>query len=272
MNILDVVFVYQMKEEAELRWHGRFHHHGKNEYEAHYFLQGSGSFLNSGKTYTISPGVLFITNPGENHSILLGNRENPLTYYAVLFSVEKEDEEVYSLLQHDMTADRIYQIGSNYRFFFEELKERGMSRDKLLNRAASHQFVSFLYLMAARNYSFHYGDETNQHIEKALRIMQSNIFNDLQLQDIALKLDLNESYFIRLFRTRMKTTPKKYYTRLKIEAAASMLISTELAVYEIADRLLFYSEFHFSRVFKQYTGKAPTVYRETYRQHLGGTS
>ena len=272
MNIKDVVFVYQMKEEAELKWHGRFHHHDKNEYEAHYFLQGSGSFLNSGKTYTISPGIMFITNPGENHSIVLGDLQNPLTYYAVLFSVDRQDAEIYSLLQHDMTADRIYQIGSNYRFFFEELKERSMSRDKLLNRAASHQFISFLYLMAARNYTFHYGDESNQHIEKSLRIMQNNIFNDYQLQDITSKLDLNESYFIRLFKNKMKTTPKKYYTKLKIEAATSMLISTEMPVYEIADKLKFYSEFHFSRVFKQYTGKAPTKYRETYRQHIGGTS
>ncbi len=269
MKIADVVFVYQMKEEAELKWHGRFHHHNENEYEAHYFLQGSGSFLNSGTTYTISPGIMFITNPGEDHSIILGNPENPLTYYAVLFQIEDKDKDLYSLLQHEMTDDRIYQIGTNYRFFFEELKESGMSKNLLLRSSAAHQFISFLYLVAARNHTFHYGDDSNQHIEKALRIMQSSIFEDLQLTDITGKLGLTDSYFIRLFKNKMKTTPKKYYTKLKIEAAASMLISTEMPVYEISDRLKFYSEFHFSRVFKQYTGNAPTVYRATYRQHLG---
>ena len=269
MEIIDAVFVYQMKEEAELKWHGRFHHHLEREYEAHYFIQGSGSFMNNGTTYAISPGTLFITNPGEDHSIVVGDLQNPLTYYALLFKIDEYDEDVRSLLQHEMTADRIYSIGANYRFFFEELKERGMSKDKLLNRAAAHQFISFLFLIADRNYTFHYGDDANRHIEKALRIMQNNVFGDLRLQDITEKLGLTESYFIRLFRDKMKTTPKKYYTRLKIEAAMSMLISTGQTVYQIAEKLNFYSEFHFSRVFKQYTGKAPTLYRESYRQELG---
>ena len=56
----------------------------------------------------------------------------------------------------------------------------------------------------------------------------------------------------------------KYFTKLKIEAATYMLTDTGMAVYSIAEKLNFYSEFHFSRVFKQYTGFAPTVYRKNY--------
>ena len=56
----------------------------------------------------------------------------------------------------------------------------------------------------------------------------------------------------------------KYFTKLKIEAATYMLTDTGLTVRSIAEKLNFYSEFHFSRVFKQYTDFAPSVYRKKY--------
>lgn len=62
----------------------------------------------------------------------------------------------------------------------------------------------------------------------------------------------------------MKITPMKYFTKLKIEAATYMLTDTGLTVHSIAEKLNFYSEFHFSRGFKQYTGFAPSVYRKNY--------
>ena len=106
-------------------------------------------------------------------------------------------------------------------------------------------------------------------MERALRIMQNNITNDLDLEDIAARLGLSKSYFIRLFRQKMKTTPMKYFMKLKIEAAGAMLTSTDRPLLIIAQDLNFYSEFHFSRVFKKYTGAAPSVYRRQYLQLAG---
>ena len=97
--------------------------------------------------------------------------------------------------------------------------------------------------------------------------MQNNVVNDLTLQEITLKLNLSDSYFIRLFKRKMKITPMKYFTKLKIEAAAYLLTDTNLQVHSIAEKLSFYSEFHFSRVFKQYTGFAPSIYRKNYIQN-----
>lgn len=99
--------------------------------------------------------------------------------------------------------------------------------------------------------------------------MQNNITNDLDLELIAEKLGLSKSYFIRLFQQKMKTTPMKYFMKLKIEAAGAMLSSTDRSLLTIAQDLNFYSEFHFSRVFKQYTGSAPSVYRKQYLQLAG---
>lgn len=268
MEIRDVVFVYQMKSRDEIKWHGRYHHHAENEFEVHYFIQGRGRFLNNGIVYGINPGFLFLTPPGVMHSIIVDDLDDPVTYYALLFYVGPTEEATELLTDH-LSARDIYKIGTSYRFFFEELKEKGQSEHGLLKKSAEYQFLSFLYQLSDGLNRFHYGSESNHHIEKALRILQNAIMDNLSLSDLAQKLHLSESYLVRLFKKKLSMTPMKYYRKLKIEVAASMLINTELPVYQISHRLNFYSEFHFSKTFKQITGFSPTRYRENFFQTLG---
>ncbi|MDC7220824.1 MAG: AraC family transcriptional regulator [Spirochaetales bacterium] len=260
IDFKDVVFVYHLHEEQEKRWHGRYHHHRPREYELHYFIQGEGTFQ-SGETYHIQPGALFISPPGESHQIRVADMERPLSYYAILFEIDLNDGEVCSLME-SLRESKYRNIGAKFRFFFEEIREKALSDDPWRYKSAMHQFVSFLYLLNSGGDGFHYGDEKNRHIEKALKIMQESVFKDLSLADLSGRLNLSESYFIRLFKDKMKMTPMKYFTRLRVEAASALLSSTDLTSAAIAARLHFYSEFHFSRVFKQYTSYSPRAYRQ----------
>ncbi|MBF9017391.1 helix-turn-helix transcriptional regulator [Oceanispirochaeta sp. M2] len=257
-----------MKEENEIQWHSRYHAHGENEFELHYFIQGNGSFLNDKTRFRLEQGTLFLTNPEIHHSIIAQDGSNPISYYAVLLKTDESDREIQRLLTIDLKSNRTYALGTNYRFFFEEIREKGLSGNRALRQSAVHQLISFLYVLSGEE-DFHFSDSRNSHIEKALRIMQNNITNDLDLEEIAEKLGLSKSYFIRLFQQKMKTTPMKYFMKLKIEAAGAMLTSTDRSLLTIAQDLNFYSEFHFSRVFKQYTGSAPSVYRKQYLQLAG---
>ncbi len=271
MKILEVVFVYQMREETEIQWHSRRHSHKRNEFELHYFIQGNPRFMNNLSKFSISPGTICMTRPEVNHAIIVNEGEKPISYYAVLIQTEEGDRDIEELLTREIQYDRIYEVGTNYRFFFEEIREKSLSQSRSLRQSAVHQLISFLYMLSGED-EFHFSDSRNAHIEKALKIMQNNITADLDLDRIAERLGLNKSYFIRLFQQKMKTSPMKYFTRLKIEAASAMLTSTDRSLAVIAQDLNFYSEFHFSRVFKQYTGSSPSRYRKQYLQLAGRIS
>lgn len=128
---------------------------------------------------------------------------------------------------------------------------------------------SLLYQLDSGSNAMKANDSDSRHLEKSLRIMQKHVMGSLTLGELADELKLNGSYFIRLFEKRMHQTPMKYYMKLKIEAASALLTCTDLSVKEIAAKLGFSSEFHFSKQFKLKTGMAPIYYRRNYLQQLG---
>lgn len=207
---------------------------------------------------------MFFCAPGDVHTVIPASKTQPLTYYAILFKTDGKDDEFNTLLENIISNRKNYTVGTNYRFFFEELKDKFLSHNRARVNSGIHQFISFMYMLTDGAGAFHYADGSNSHIERSLKIMQNNVFDKLTLEDLAERLKLNKSYFIRLFSKKMNTTPMKYFTRLKIEAASSMLISTPLPIYAISERLCFYSEFHFSKSFKQYKGLPPRDYRASY--------
>lgn len=261
LEIREALFIYQLRDEEKIRWHSRVHSHRSGEYELHYFLSGGGSFRMDKTTYTIRPGSLFLCSPGCVHTIRPEGSGQPLSYYAILFFTSDETE-LFELLQKICRREIHSNIGVTYRFFFEELKEKSSSTSFARRCSGMHQFLSFLYLLDEGEEAFRYGSGGNRHIERALKIMQNSVEERLDLSQLCRKLELSESYFIRLFRQKMKISPMKYFNRLKIEAASAYLLGTNRPACRIAEQLGFYSEFHFSKRFKQHTGYSPRAYRQ----------
>ncbi|MDY0288630.1 MAG: helix-turn-helix domain-containing protein [Sphaerochaeta sp.] len=262
MEILDAVFVYQMHEKQELLWHQRKHSHEEGSFEVHYFVSGSGTFTNGKNSYTITAGSLFVTTDEREHSIRTDEGAN-LTYYATLIACPQQ-RELFTKLE----STHPLHIGTNWRFFFEEVRDKALSSKEELRLSACHQLLGFLYTLLAGNVTER---TTVEHVrlEKAIRHMQRHVFDNLCLTQIAGHVGLENSYFVRLFRKRMNTTPMKYYSSLQLEAARAMLTSGDLSIKEIAAKLQFCSEFHFSKQFKASTGSSPSLYRKTHLQVLG---
>jgi AraC-like DNA-binding protein len=261
MRFEDFVFVYHLRDERQIAWHGRLHCHAGCLYELHYFISGEGSFRDRGSLFSIAPGSFHLTPPGAAHQIAATNSRRPITYYALLVDVEG-DEEARGLLEKLVALRASFAIGPSQRFFFADLLEKGASgRDELV-MAASHGLLAFLYGLAAGQVATR-GTADNAHVEKALAIMQGAIERTLDLRALCGRIELSREHFVRVFTERMGMPPMRYYSRLKIEAARAMLSSTNLRVQEIADKLGYENQFGFARAFRRVSGMSPTQYRAT---------
>jgi AraC-like DNA-binding protein len=273
MRIKDVVYVYRLVGGEKLAWHGRYHAHGADEYEFHFFIEGQGAFLSNRERIALEPGKLTLTRPREFHSILPEAVSRPITYYAVLFEPENgsaDDAEALKLLERASAASGKNThaprgLESRDRFLFEELHRLSRADDESGKRAASFQLLSLIYRwFGDRAAGEIEGPPRNDHTEKALALMERALREKLGMEDLAAKLGLSEEHFIRLFRAELGMTPFQYYTRLKIEAACGLLSGGYLPVGRVAEYFGFENQFHFARVFKKCTGLSPTEYRRTY--------
>ncbi len=279
MKILDTVFVQKLVAGEKLTWHGRYHSHSENEYEIHYFVEGEGSFLSNKTRYTITKGALFLSAPHEFHSIVPQRVTKPLTYYAVLFSIdEKADNDVYQLLTQALASSKgcLHSDKVN-RFSLDEVLNLCVKPGSYESIAASFLFASYLYRwysdeVDGRNESVELnakaieGNKTSKaYVTKAVALMKEK---NILVEDIAWKLGLSAEHFIRIFKSEMNITPHQYSVRLRVQDAATRLVSSEKTIGKIASELAFENQFHFSRVFKKCTGFSPTEYRRHYGQEV----
>jgi AraC-like DNA-binding protein len=259
MRFEDIVFVYHLRDERQIAWHGRLHSHGAGHYELHYFISGEGRFRDRSAVFAIEPGSLYITPPGATHQISATNTRRPITYYALLLDIDG-DEEAKGLLEGLGRRRGAFAIGASQRFFFADLLQKSVSGRPELAKAAYHGLLAFLYGLATGQVAAQ-GAADNAHVEKALAIMQGAIERDLDLGALCERLELSREHFVRVFTERMGMPPMRYYSRLKIEAARAMLSSTNLRIKEIADKLGYGNQFAFARAFRRVSGMSPTRYR-----------
>ena len=74
-------------------------------------------------------------------------------------------------------------------------------------------------------------------------------------------IPLSKYHFIRVFKRIMGTTPYNYLTNYRINNAKILLKTTDLSVYEIAERCGFSDTSNFIVQFKKHTGQKPLEYR-----------
>ena len=94
------------------------------------------------------------------------------------------------------------------------------------------------------------------------RIMENNYCFKLRLEDYAELCHCSLSTFKREFQQIFHETPGKWITRRRVEHAANILVNTDQSVSEVAFESGFEDLSHFSRVFKQVTGKSPSAYKK----------
>lgn len=98
-----------------------------------------------------------------------------------------------------------------------------------------------------------------------LEVIISNYAEPLSTADLAAKVSLSVSQFDRQFKKRFGTTPRKYVTNVRINAACQLLSSTDLTISDIALETGFYDQSHFTNQFTKIRGMTPAQYRRKFR-------
>jgi transcriptional regulator GlxA family with amidase domain len=101
----------------------------------------------------------------------------------------------------------------------------------------------------------------NEHLVRAIAIMDETIENPLSPSVISDRLGISTRQLERLFGRYLNSTPKHYFLEMRLRRAQNLLVQSEQSVTQIAMACGFQTTSHFSKVYRAHFGRSPLSQR-----------
>lgn len=139
------------------------------------------------------------------------------------------------------------------------------SPNTLLNCIRTNELAfKMLYILCAVSKPRFTDFENIRYSERLIPVfdyINDNLSASISVKDLANAAHMSLSRFFPYFKSQIQQSPMDYVKKTRITRACRMLVTTEWSIFEIAERVGFSNQFHFSRVFKEICGETPSDYR-----------
>lgn len=208
----------------------------------HFVVSGFGTYRIGEREYRVGPGEIFVIPPFAT-TYYEADGENPWHYVWVGFTSE---------------APLPLPLGDTFscpkaQAIFQEMKkceERSGGRSAFL----SAKLWELFSLLLDKN------DGEKDYVEEALDCIHSEYMNDITVEQIARRLNLDRTYFSVIFKRKTGIPPKQYLVNYRMSVAASLMTENKTSVSTAACSVGYPDVFSFSKMFKRHFGLSPGDY------------
>lgn len=232
-----------------------------NCYQTVYLFEGSGRFFDAtGCSLPVRAGDLILTFPQLGHSYGPGPDERWSEFYiqfqGPVFDLWKGD----GLINPAQPIAHLEPVDLWLRRFKSVLgDEREPGIPLALLETCRLQLVLAEALLGTSKLD--HPSEEKAWLSKAGALLDAYPARDLDLRGLARQMGTSEEGFRKRFTRLAGVPPGKYRTTHIVDRACELLLEGHLTNRQIADKLGFSDEFHFSRRIKEVTGMTPSEFR-----------
>jgi transcriptional regulator GlxA family with amidase domain len=97
-------------------------------------------------------------------------------------------------------------------------------------------------------------------LHRVMRFVDERLGESISLADLASLAGVSRFHFARQFRVSTGESPMEYRRRMRIERAKRILVQQSSTIAEVAIRLGFADQSHFTRTFRRMVGVSPGHY------------
>lgn len=126
---------------------------------------------------------------------------------------------------------------------------------------AAHLLATTGALPDPEGRELHPGHLTDARLARALDYVSAHFAEPITLDALAAEAAISKFHFATLFRRKLGLTPHGHVTRVRMEAARRLLLTTDLPVGEIAVRCGYGHHSSFSKAFSAQFGMSPKALR-----------
>ena len=98
-------------------------------------------------------------------------------------------------------------------------------------------------------------------LQRVLACIEARLAEPIQVRELADEIHMSPFHFARMFKLSTGHAPHAYITRQRMDRARALLATTQLPLLEVAARVGYQTQAHFTGVFHRYVGTTPRVYR-----------
>ena len=106
-------------------------------------------------------------------------------------------------------------------------------------------------------------------LQRVLACIDARLAERVQVKELADEIHMSPFHFARMFKLAVGQAPHAYITHLRMELAKELLANTLIPLQEVASRVGYQTQAHFTGVFHRFVGTTPRVYRMQQRGAVG---
>lgn len=248
--------------------------HWHFELEFIFVRRGKIQIVIEGSSHTATQGDLILCDPGLVHYSTSRHVNNELDFLIFDSALIEKKFHGFQLMNPVIYKNFMEEHGlfdsltHLYKEVENELKKQDFLYDEVI-RSLIKEFCIKLYRSTVdqdkRSQISKYEEESIL-FKEVIDYLELNFRNDIKLKDVASLMNMTESYFSTLFKLRTNYRFIDYLNLIRLEHAINDIYSTQKNFTEIAFSNGFNNIRTFNRVFKKYTGKTPTEFKNSYAQ------
>lgn len=270
LHIENLFTIFKMHYNKDYSFGGEVH----NFWECLYVINGDVQASCDDRVYKLIAGDIIFHQPMELHKFSIENKGGA-TLFIFSFTLDGKLSDyfrnsVFSLNreQQQIVSDFINYLEKKTENFSPKNLEEEFSRflnpagnyEIYLQRVFCYLYQLFLSLVDSEKTTPSITTYETSLFKTAVQFMQSNLTEQLTVNDIAKHCNISLSSLKRTFSKFAGTSVHKYFLNLKLSASINLLQSG-YTISEVIDLLNFSSQSYFSAAFKREVGSSPSKFK-----------
>ena len=231
---------------------------GRLDYYLLYVVSGSLTVRIAKEEHVMGEGCAILFPPNYPYHYVYQSPKSPLQYFWVHFTGSHAQAYLNKFGLSPLPTIWELGYGNHLPMHFSRLLEQFANEQPLSECVISCTMEQLLLSLAK---TVHTRGRNSNPIARSLKYINEGYTAEIRIPDLATMENLSVSRYNVLFRQITGTSPIHYITRLRMDSACELLMSTDLSVKQIGILVGYTDANFFSKLFKRYMGQSPQQYR-----------
>jgi AraC-like DNA-binding protein len=254
-------------------------YHMHDDYEIFYLIEGERKYFINDTIYKISPGNLILVDMSEIHKTDdfsdYCHERIVLNFTSALLSEFSSTINKLDLYSCFKSKNRVLPLSFKYKNNIEALLNKLLETNDSKNPSKDFYIKILIcelliiindFIRDFKLKDYNSTQTINSKVSQVIKYITENFHQNITLSSVAKEFYISPFYLSKLFKQTTNFTFVEYLNSIRIKNSKELLKNTNYKIIDIAEKVGFSNNTHFTRVFKIIVGMSPMKFRKLHTE------